>query len=156
MAWITLTSAACQERLLAAEFAALSTVSLPEGKTADDIVGEVVTEIANEIRGRVAACARNTLGEAGTIPDELLLVAKDLFVYRFLNRVPGMARLLNQTRRDANASAEEKLVAVAKCQFAIVPPATAAPAEEQAGGGNMQVVASRTRTATRTGLSGLL
>lgn len=154
--WITLTSSKVAERFAAAEFTAVKSASLQSGQTAAEMITEVIERVTNEVRGYVAACSRNLLGEAGTIPDELEDAALALFVYRFLTRLPNLKSLLDDRRVKAYEDAVALLKNVAVCKFAIVPPTTAAADAEQAGGGNMEVINSRVRRARREDVAGLL
>ena len=53
--WIELTSAALQQKLSADEFDAVTSASLPDGVTADDIITEELSRTVSEVRGFVAA-----------------------------------------------------------------------------------------------------
>ena len=150
MSWLTLTEAHILTGVTGAELAPARAAALKAGQV--DPVAEVIAQVTREVRGRVAACARNTLGEGDAIPDECLSAAIDIAVYRLCKRIPG-AVLLTKERVEANTNAIAYLRDVAACEVALVQPATAAT--EQPGGPAAQVVTTTTRRATRDRLSGL-
>ncbi len=112
----------------------------------------IISQVIKEIRGYVAACERNVLGDGETIPDELQGAAISRIRFELATRLP-VASLLNQDRRDANTAATSLLRDVAGCRFLIVQPVAAAP--EQAGGPSVQIVSGTTRRATRSQTDGL-
>ncbi len=152
MSWITLTSDDVRRCFAGPELTALQSVALGVGQS--DPTTEVLAQITNDVRGYVAGCARNTLGEAGTIPEELKAAALALVAVELCGRLP-VKSFLTEGRKTAAENALTKLRDVAACRFAIVPPVTAAPAAEQAGGGAAELVSSTCRQATRRKLSGL-
>lgn len=112
----------------------------------------IISQVIKEIRGYVAACERNVLGDGETIPDELEGAVISRIRFELATRLP-VASLLNEDRRAANSNALTLLRDVAKCAFLIVQPVTASP--DQAGGPSVQIVSSTTRRATRDKLDGL-
>lgn len=149
MPWLTLTEAHILTGITGAELAPARTAALKAGQA--DPVPEVIAQVTREVRGRVAACSRNTLGDGDTIPDECLSAAIDIAVYRICKRIPGAA-LLTKQREDAHTAAVAFLRDVAACQVALVQPATAAA--QQPGGPAVQVVTSTTRVASRNNFRG--
>lgn len=129
MSWITLTETNVITKLSGPEISAMKTAALQAGQ-ANPLPG-VISQVVKEIRGYVAACSRNTLGEGETIPDELEGPAISRIRYELATRLP-VASLLSEDRRSANTNALTLLRDVAGCRFLIVQPATAAPGEEQA------------------------
>lgn len=154
MSWTTLSTDDIKGRLTGAEFTALTTVARSSGQSADDIIAQALDDTTRRVRGYVAACAHNTLGETGTIPDELKSAALALVREFFFTRLPGMKSLNDETRQKELERAVQELRDTAKCQFAIVPPETAAA--DQAAGTAITEVNSRTRVATREKLDGLM
>ena len=129
MAWIELTEAHLGERLAAAELAALQTAAAGAyGNTVPDVLASVVAEV----RGRIAANKSNSLGDAGTIPEELKAAALAIARWRILSRLPGMKALQDEARRSEYADAQALLAAVAKGEFAVEQPET--PIEADVGG----------------------
>ena len=151
MAWISLTSTNVRTRLSAPELSALGSAALASGQTSP--LEEIISQVVREIRGFVAAYSGNTLGEAGTIPDECERAALALIRWSFINRLPGLESLASPVRESEKNDANSFLRDVAAGKVRIVPPADAAP--EQAGGASTVVVTSSTRRATRSTLSGL-
>lgn len=130
MSWITLTESDVITKLSGPELAAMKTAALQAAQA--DPLPEVIEQVVLEVRGRVAACAANTLGPAGTIPDELKGAAINRIRYELATRLP-VATLLSDTRRAANDQAIALLRDVAACDFAIVAPETPADDSEQPG-----------------------
>lgn len=121
MAWISITEADVQSRLAGAELAALKTAALADGQTSP--LTEVCEHVVDEIRGYVAACARNTLGEGATIPQKLLSAALAMIRFRLATRLPRFP--LDENRRRENDQALHLLEQVAACRFAVEEPETA-------------------------------
>jgi hypothetical protein len=153
MAWITLTAADVQGTLTAPELSAARTAAIAVGQV--DPLTDALARTVAEVRGYVGGAQRNTLGEAGTIPDELKSAALDLVRYRVLTRLPlqGSSALIDQ-RKAAAEAAERLLREVAAGRFAIEQPATAG--DVNTGSGTAEVVQSRTRVASGDKLRGLL
>ena len=122
MSWIALTEAHVLTKLTAPEVAALKTAATATGQA--DPLPEIVAQIVREVRGHVAGCAKNTLGPAGTIPDELQGAALNRVRYELATRLP-VASLLTDARKESNRDALTLLQRVASCQFALVQPETA-------------------------------
>lgn len=154
MAWITPTLELCRTRITGAEWNALQNAAKASDQDGEEMAQQVIATQVQRIRGRVAACEKNRLGEAGTIPDELQSAFLALWVYDFITRLPAMRGLLDDQRVKAWEAAERELRDTAACNIAIVPPVEAAPDAEQAGG---QTVVSNPgkRWASRQDLGGL-
>lgn len=119
MSWIPLTENDVITKLSGPEIAAMKTAAL-QASQVNPLPG-VITQIVKEIRGYIAACARNTLGDGETIPDELLGAAISRIRFELATRLP-VASLLTEDRRTANANALTLLRDVAGCRFLIVGP----------------------------------
>lgn len=150
MSWITLTETNVLTKLSGPEISAMKTAALQSGQ-ANPLTG-IISQIVKEIRGYVAACARNTLGDGETIPDELEGAAISRIRFELATRLP-VASLLTEDRKTANANALTMLRDVASCRFNVVQPAEVA--EDQAPGSSAEVVTQTTRRATRAKLDGL-
>jgi len=123
MAWISLTADDVKERLSGPEYDAFQTWHLDSGQA--DPIPDTILGVVGEIRGRVGACQRNTLGAAATIPDELYSAALTLISWRLSLRLPGGgAHLQDEGRRKDYEDATELLRAVARCEFAVEQPTT--------------------------------
>ena len=120
--WITLTVADIATGLTGPELAAAQTAALRAAQT--DPVLDVIADVTREIRSRVAACSRNSLGGAGMIPDECKGHAVSLCVFRLAKRLPK-AVLLDEDRRSANTQAIAFLRDVGDCRVALEQPETA-------------------------------
>lgn len=151
MSWIALVEADVLRKLAAPELDAARTAVLDAGQ--DDPLAGVITEVTREVRARVAACSKNTLGPAGTIPDECEAAALARIRFELSTRLPGGV-LMDEDRRRANADAIAFLRDVAACNVAIEQPATVSD-EVTSSGAAAELVSSTTRKATRTKLSGL-
>ena len=154
MAWKTLTIAALKTRISGSEFEALSSAALGSGQDAETVVEDVLSAVVKLVRGKVAACRANVLGEGDTIPDELEDAALAIARNRVFTRLPGMGALNDDTRRDEVRSAERLLDSVAACTFLIEQPADVSP--QVIAGPAVEVITTPTRTATRQTMQGLL
>lgn len=151
MSWQIIAESDVITKLSGPEIAAMKTAAL-QAAQANPLPG-IITQVVGEVRGYVAACERNTLGDGATIPSELLGAAIARIRYELATRLP-VPGLLTDDRRKANDHAITLFRDVARCDFAIVQPAT--PADDQASGGNsVETVTSTPRRATRDKLSGL-
>lgn len=128
MAWITITEDDVITKLSGPEKAAMNSAALQTLQTAP--LPEIIGQVTREIRGYVAACARNTLGDGQTIPDELLGTAISRIRFELATRLP-VTSLVTEDRRRANESAITLLRDVARCDFAIVAPAS--PSGDEVG-----------------------
>jgi hypothetical protein len=150
MSWIPLTETEVITKLSGPEISAMKTAALQAAQV-NPLPG-IISQVILEIRGYVAACQRNQLGDGETIPDELQGAAISRIRFELATRLP-VASLLTEDRRTANANALTLMRDAAACRFLIVQPATAAA--DQAAGPAVQLVSSTTRKATREKLSGL-
>ena len=154
MAWITLTTDDVQRRLAAQEYTALLNAAKQVSQDPADLVAEAIAEITGKVRGYVAACQKNTLGDGQTIPSELKASALALVRDYLFTRLPGMRSLNDDLRQKETERAVDELRDVAACKLAIVPPQT--PDAEQAGGPAIKLVKSRPTIASRKDTNGLL
>jgi hypothetical protein len=154
--WITFTAASVASRLTGPEMTALKSAAKASGQDGDELLSDCIDRAVREVRGSVAGCSRNTLGEEGTIPDELEDATLAIVIYRFISRLPGAAAkaLLGQIRSTNYEDARDLLKQVAACKFGIVPPET--PGDDQAAGPAAELISSRDRTAKRSDTDGLL
>lgn len=150
MSYIVITEADVITKLSGPEIAAMKTAALQAAQSSP--LPGIITQVVAEIRGYVAACERNVLGEGETVPSELLGAAINRIRFELATRLP-VASLLTEDRRSANENAITLLRDVAKCAFAVVGPET--PAAEQAGGPAVELITPNTRRADRTRLNGL-
>lgn len=150
MAWITLTESDVITKLSGPEIAAMKTAALQAAQT--NPLPEVIAQVVREIRGYVAACHVNTLGDGDTIPDELAGAAISRIRYELATRLP-VASLLTDDRRKANDTAIQLLRDVAKCAFALVAPTT--PDADQPAGPGIEVARCTRSRMSRSKLDGL-
>src|SRR4051794_29328669 len=97
MAWITLTETEVQNRLAKAELTALKSAAIAAGQTASAILAAAIAAVVGEVRGYVAK--KNTLGAAGTIPEELESTTLALIRRYLFTRLPGMKGLFDELRQ---------------------------------------------------------
>lgn len=153
MAWIELAAADIQEKISSDEYEAITEASLPDGVTGPEIVTAEIGRTVAMVRGYVAANAQNLLGSGEMIPEELSDAALCILRHKVFTRIPGMKRLLDEGRVREYEDALRQLKDVAAGRFKLV--AAATPAEDQAGGGTVQVIApSRTGRESRATLNG--
>ena len=150
MSWNTLAESDVQTRLSGAELTALKTAALASGQSSP--LPDVITQVVQEVRARVAACPQNRLGEGATVPDELRACALDLIRYRLLTRLP-VASLITPAREAEYKDALALLRDVARCEFRIEQPTSIS--SQVIAGPAVTLVSSTTRKATRDNLRGL-
>lgn len=143
MSWITITEAHLLSKLSSPELAAMKSAALGSGQA--NPLTEAIADVTREVRGYVAGCSTNTLGEGDTIPDELLGAAINRIRYELATRLP-VASLLTEARKDSNRDAVALFSKVAACTFRILPPATVAPVQVSAPS---PLFSGRTRQFTR-------
>lgn len=130
MAWKTLTEADIADGVNGPVLNAARTAALKVAQP--DPLPTELARVTREVRGRVAACSKNTLGPDGMIPDEAETSAIDIVVYRLCKRL-GSA-LLKPEIVEAKKMADDFLADMAVCKVAIQQPdvpsveVTAAPA----------------------------
>lgn len=120
MSWITITEEDVKTRLAGAELTAFKTAALSPGQS--NPLPEIISQVTDEIRGYVAACAHNTLDAAGTVPPRLLAPALNMIRYRLATRLPGMKGLIDELRQKEYNDALAVLKDVAACRFAVEDP----------------------------------
>lgn len=132
MAWRAITDADILTRMSGDELETFRVSALATGQ--DDPVADVITQVTNEIRGYIAACEKNTLGSAGTIPETLLGTALDKLVIEIQSRVAGIVIDSDEVRRDKLARAQRLLRDVAQCNFTVEQPESGSESDEDWGG----------------------
>lgn len=155
MAWNTITPDNLTGILSAAEYASVTTASLPEGKTGPEVVAEVISNAITEARGYIAGNSENILGEEGTIPDELRASVLVIVRYRVFTRLPKMKALLDALRVDEYNEAMRKLRDVSAGKFKLVQPLTPAAPDQQPGGGSVGLVSKSRKRMRRENTGGL-
>lgn len=152
MAWITLTTDDLKRRM-SVEYAAITRAALNEGQDADTMVSEELANTTVFVRG---FCGKGTLGETGTIPDELTDPALALLVVKIIRRLPIASKtLLSEARLTAAAEAIDVLKMVASGTFKVVRPETPASDSQQAAASSIKTVSATPKTFTRRSLRGL-
>jgi hypothetical protein len=126
MSWLAITEDHLLTRVSGAELDALRDAALAVGQ--DDPIAEIIATVTREVRGYVKACASNSLGADGMIPDELLGAALDRIVWEIMKRPAATIIDADSARKDANAAAIALFKDVAACRFELEQPdgATAA------------------------------
>lgn len=151
MSWITLTQTHLEDYLTGNELSRLQSAALADDQ--DNPIPDIIADVVEEVRGRVAANPRNTLGANGKIPDELNAAALAIVRWRVINRLPGLKSLATEERKDEKDDALRLLRDVAADKFSIAQPDTAT--EETVSGGGVSIVKSSTQRAGRDQLKGL-
>ena len=118
MAWIEFTDAVKKNANSVPELESLRSAATEEGQS--DPVDAIAATVVNSIRGSVAV--KNPLGPAGTIPDELLRDAMNIFRFEVTLRLPGVQMLQDDARRKAYDSAQALLRRVEEGRFAVSAP----------------------------------
>lgn len=115
--WITITEADVLTVLAGPELSGYRAAAKAVGQ--DDPVAPTIAQVTQLVRGYVAACASNRLGEIGTIPQELLPAALDILAVRIPQRV---GKKPADVRKDAQDDAIKLLEQTAACKFVIESP----------------------------------
>lgn len=117
MAWISIEEDDVKTRLAGTELSSYQTVALASGQS-DPLPG-IITQVVSEIRGYIAACASNALGDGETIPEKLLGTALAVIRYRLTTRLPIE---VTEQRELEYKEAIRLLERVSECMFAIEEP----------------------------------
>jgi len=127
MAWITLTDEDLASTLAGPEITQIRAAALKLDQP--DPIEQALQESIDYVRGFIAACPQNTMGEAGTIPERLKYCTLDVAAHKTLSRVLISP---NKARHARYEDALRTLKEVANCKF--LPedptPATTDSAEE--------------------------
>lgn len=150
MSWIPITIDLLHQKSAGAEVDAARTAALALGEP--DPVPGIIEQVVREVRGYVANCPRNTLGPAGTIPDELLGQAINRIRFEAATRIPGGA-LMDDDRRTANRDAWTMIKDAGRCAVSIEQPEIAS--EEVTAGAAGEIVSTTHRTSRTRDLDGL-
>jgi hypothetical protein len=124
--WIAITENDVKTRLAGDELEAFMTAALAPEQ--GNPLPEIIASVTDRVRGYVAACARNKLGAAGTIPARLLGPALAVIRFELGNRLPGMKDLIDSLREKEYDNALRLFDRVAACDFMIEDPAAATDA----------------------------
>lgn len=151
MAWRTVTEQDLLQKFSSDELEALRSAGLASGQ-ADPIAGHI-EQLVNFVQGFIAANPANTVGEAGTLPERLILPAIDYLVVEVSSRVAGLLIDLNNTRVQARKDALALFDRVANNRYAVEQPATAGV--ENDAGVAVEQANSTTNHASRDSLAGL-
>jgi len=150
MAWTLITAENLLGKFTGGEDDAARSAALAIGQ-ADPVPG-IIEDVVREVRSAVATCAKNKLGPAGMIPDELRGAALNRIRFECATRVPGGA-LLDEDRRTANQNAIRMIERAADCKMTIEQPDEVSP--EIIAGPAAKLVTSTRRVASRSKLKGL-
>lgn len=120
--WITITADHVKTRLAGVELSAYQTVALAAGQV--DPLPEIIASVTDEVRGYIGACAKNTYGPAGTIPERLLTATLNIIRYRLTTRLPLKVTDARKTEYDDAIKLMEQ---VAACRFAVEDPNASSP-----------------------------
>jgi hypothetical protein len=122
MAWIAIAETDLVTRISGDELEGFRAAALAAGQV--DPVAPAIEQVTDMIRGYVAACATNVLGDDGKIPDKLLGPALDLIVLEVMKRAAGVVIDPEGARAKSAGNAIRLLERVADCKFAIDDPTT--------------------------------
>lgn len=120
MAWRAITESDVLQRISGDELSALRASALADGQ--EDPVAEHIAQVTDLVRGYISACASNSLGPDGTLPERLIRAACDILVVDISTRSAGILIDLSETRKDARDAAVRLLEQVAACRYAIETP----------------------------------
>lgn len=152
MPWTAITAADIEARIPANALAALRERYNLDGT---DPLAVLIADTVARIRGAVSSCDDYTLDADTTrIPGELKDDAAWIVAGAIMLRVPEVMTP-TEDHRTRIRQAEDRLIQVSKCEFAIGDPGTPATDAVQSTGG-VTLVSSSPRRNTREKLSGLL
>jgi phage gp36-like protein len=138
--WRPLNEADLRTVLTAPEIDACRTAALNQGEP--DPVPATLALVAQTVRGYIAGCSRNTLGPAGTLPEQLIGDAGVVARHRLLTRFPEVG-LLSDARVNEYNQAMTALRDVAAGRIAVESPETKGPEKVPAGAGAVVVKGTR-------------
>ncbi len=118
MAWIQLTADHIRDRLAANELETWDDAGQDDGKVVSRIPG-IIDQTVSLVRGRVATCRENRLGDAGLIPEELLWAAATIAKNMILNSIPAIGETAQSERSEENRRAHDMLDQAANCKLSI-------------------------------------
>jgi hypothetical protein len=123
MAWRSITEADLLQRISADELESIREAAL--GDDQGDPIATHLSQVADYVRGYIAANAANTLGAAGTIPERLIVPACDYALVNVFSRLSGMLLDANDTRKRASDAAIRLFERVADGHYAVEQPTEA-------------------------------
>jgi hypothetical protein len=153
MAWISLTAQNFKDRLLKAEYDALSAVGLYEGRTWADVLEDELTSTINHVRGYCPSTTSR--GDGVTIPEELKDATLAVVRMKFFTRFPKLAALWTEGRNQEYLQALELFKLWASKRYHVAAPETAAPTTDQAGAPGAASIIPNPRLADRAAMNGL-
>jgi len=118
MAWIQFTADHIRDRLSANELETWDDAGQDDDKVISRIPG-IIDQTVALIRGRVASCRDNQLGDAGLIPEELLWSAATIAKNMMLNSIPAIGETAQSERAEENRRAHDMLDQAADCKLLI-------------------------------------
>lgn len=113
MAWLTLSPEHVESRFSADEMVTFEDVG---GGSGDRLTG-ILQQVTSLVRAKVAACHKNTLGEAGTIPEECLHAACSIARHNLMASLSSDEN--TETRKDEYSEANRFLTDVANCKIGV-------------------------------------
>lgn len=120
MPWQQITEIDVRDRLSGPELAAYKSAALAVGQT-DPLPG-IIQQSVDEVRGYIAACARNSLEEGAAVPSKLVGATVAIIRYRLISRLPLNSAALLDTRREEYKDALRLMEQVSACKFAVEEP----------------------------------
>ena len=115
MSWITLTADHVKARLAEEELYAIESTGGGDG----DRLAGILTQVTSLVRASVAACHKNLLGPAGTIPEECLHAAATIAKHDVRASLPSTGSDDTELRKEEYRDATGFLKSVARCEIGI-------------------------------------
>jgi len=149
-AWITIASTDLDDYDVAAEIDAAQTAALASGQA--DPFDTVMPDVIARMRAQIASCDNNVVSAtANSIPPSLKTHACWLIIEAMVGR---LSLTLSDERKTMVADAKRYMEKVASCDYVIEDPTD--PVDPGvSSGGDIVIVTSETRRATRATLAGL-
>lgn len=152
VAWVTIAVADLEHYLVAAQVSAMNTAALGGSQT--DRFTRVMTDVVNRIRSKIESCHTNHLSATPlTVPPSLRGGACLLIIAGMQSSIPSL-RLTEDQRKEVETF-EKDLDLVAECKLAVEEPTNPLDPKQSQQGGDVELVSSTTRLATRAKTRGL-
>jgi hypothetical protein len=117
MAWSTLNADA-----VLSEFTETERAALTAAQDSVDNLNGIITRVIGMARGMIAA-GGNTLGAAGTVPDQVALDVIAIARHRWIAAVPKLRALATAERKAAHDDGMKRLESIAAGSVRVEPPA---------------------------------
>lgn len=117
MAWVFLTDRDAASAFVEHEWQGIVATARDSG--AGDVVQKAIDRTVARVRGYIQSCDQNQLGQAGTIPEELVSTALALLIEDLATNIPASGITLDEGRQRRISEAKAELKMVASCDLKV-------------------------------------